>query len=151
MAGLFTRAIVAGILTHQVIFIRGEWEKHTPLVAKIYVVAELLLCAYLINLIFSNIELYELLQVHFTLSTGYLVGIFGSICTYRLFFHRLRDFPGPLGAKVSGFWSVIVSVPSFKFHQRVQDLHKNHGDFVRIRMCIFHSLQFISIIPRDIP
>jgi hypothetical protein len=137
MAGLFGRAIIAGVLTHQVIFIRGEWEKYTPLVAKIYGVVELLLSAYLLNLVFRDNEFYKPMEIHFTLFTGYLVGIFGSICTYRLFFHRLRDFPGPLGAKVSGFWSIIVSVPSFKFHQRVQELHKKHGDFVRIRMCIF--------------
>jgi len=41
-----------------------------------------------------------------SVATAFYAGVTFSIGTYRLFFHRLRNFPGPLGAKLSRFYTV---------------------------------------------
>lgn len=61
-----------------------------------------------------------------------------SAIIYRLFFHRLRRFPGPSGAKISRFWTVrLVKSSNFKYHVELEKLHRKYGDFVRTGL--FHS------------
>ena len=50
---------------------------------------------------------------------------------YRVFFHRLRNFPGPVLASVSKFWHVAHCLDS-KNHILLERLHEEYGDFVRI-------------------
>lgn len=51
---------------------------------------------------------------------------------YRLFFHPLRDFPGPLGARLSKFFTVKDVVETkWHWHRVQQRLHKQYGDYVR--------------------
>lgn len=60
------------------------------------------------------------------------IGAFISIVTYRLFFHRLRVFPGPVGAGISKFWAMKQAAKDIKWNVKVQEMHKVYGDFVRI-------------------
>lgn len=53
-----------------------------------------------------------------------------STVVYRLFFHRLRNFPGPFGAKVSKFYGWYMS-RNLQYHFEVEKLHKQYGDVVR--------------------
>ncbi|KAF9632896.1 putative cytochrome p450 protein [Lasiodiplodia theobromae] len=53
-----------------------------------------------------------------------------STVVYRLFFHRLRKFPGPFGAKVSKFYGWYMS-RNLQYHFEVEKLHKKYGDVVR--------------------
>lgn len=145
MSSLLSTAAVAGVATHQAFYIRGDWERHTPVVAGTYTILPLSILAFL--LILGHLTVGHAIAILATLSAGYLLGLFGSIVTYRLLFHPLKGIPGPVGAKLSGFWSALSSVPSFKFHLQVQDLHQTYGDFVRIRM---HPMRpqiiFLSIL-----
>ncbi|KIW88830.1 uncharacterized protein Z519_10314 [Cladophialophora bantiana CBS 173.52] len=68
----------------------------------------------------------------FIVDGAFLVGVYGSIAIYRLFFHRLRKFPGPWGAKLSRFWALKRSMKKVQFNYEVEALHKQYGDFVRI-------------------
>ncbi|KIW74868.1 hypothetical protein Z517_11638 [Fonsecaea pedrosoi CBS 271.37] len=68
----------------------------------------------------------------FVVDVVFLVGVYGSIAIYRLFFHRLRKFPGPWGAKLSRFWALRRSMKKVQFNYEVEALHKQYGDFVRI-------------------
>lgn len=54
------------------------------------------------------------------------------IALYRVFFHPLRTYPGPLGASLSK-WYAVNSVVKTRWHYyRVQqDLQKQYGDYVR--------------------
>jgi cytochrome P450 len=61
----------------------------------------------------------------------YLAGIFTSLIAYRLLFHPLRKFPGPIDLKISAL-SLVWRVRHYDANQRVQDLHKKYGNFVRI-------------------
>lgn len=61
---------------------------------------------------------------------SYLAGLFTSMTVYRIFFHRLRRFPGPFPAKVSKLYSVWLARNS-KLYQDVSDLCDKYGDIVR--------------------
>jgi hypothetical protein len=75
-----------------------------------------------------------ILQASFA-GTSFLAGLGVSMVTYRLFFHRVRRFPGPLGAKISRFTVMSdVKKSGMKYHQELEKLHRQYGDFVRVGM-----------------
>ncbi|KAK8094268.1 cytochrome P450 [Apiospora hydei] len=63
------------------------------------------------------------------------VGIFVSIGIYRLFFHRLRGFSGPLAAGLTKFYSVSQAAKTVQYHKDVARIHEEYGDFVRTGEC----------------
>ncbi|KAL9105897.1 MAG: hypothetical protein Q9227_009008 [Pyrenula ochraceoflavens] len=74
----------------------------------------------------------------------YFVGLFVSITLYRLFFHRLRNFPGPKLAAVSKLYHVWQCLDS-RNHQVLEDWHRQYGAFVRTgpaEITIFHAAAF---------
>ena len=127
-------AAAAGLLSHWQLFLRGEGEGHTPAVAAVYSLAAagLLAAFWLVQ----RLPLLDSLWALAVLAAVYALSLFASISIYRLCFHSLKQFPGPVAAKLSGFWSVACALPQFKFHEAVQALHAEHGDFVRIRQCL---------------
>lgn len=63
---------------------------------------------------------------------SFLAGLGASTVIYRLLFHRLREFPGPLGAKISRLHTVWVTQRSgLRYHLELERLHAEFGDFVR--------------------
>lgn len=68
---------------------------------------------------------------------SFLVGLFTSTAIYRLFFHRLRHFPGPWAAKLTRFYAVTLSQTSgFQYHLELDRLHREYGDFVRTGLLV---------------
>ncbi|GFF97057.1 putative Cytochrome P450 monooxygenase [Aspergillus lentulus] len=133
--------VVAGISTHLGIFIRGEWERRTPIVARVY----------LVLVVFIELLRYLGHGTSFPITylyISYCGGLFGSIFVYRIWLHPLRDFPGPFMAKATGFWSLWKNLPHYGFYKDVRSLHEQYGDFVRIRpreisICNIDALQSI--------
>jgi hypothetical protein len=64
-------------------------------------------------------------------AVSFNAGLFTSMVIYRVFFHRLRRFPGPVGAKVTRFWSAWITSREVKYHKEVARMHEQYGDFVR--------------------
>jgi hypothetical protein len=57
------------------------------------------------------------------------------ISAYRVFFHPLRKYPGPLGARLSKWWTVKQSWDTnLHYHRVQQQLQKDYGDYVRTGM-----------------
>ncbi|GAQ42509.1 benzoate 4-monooxygenase cytochrome P450 [Aspergillus niger] len=54
-----------------------------------------------------------------------------SLIVYRLFFHRLHNFPGPLQARLSRLYLVARTYRSLQLHVELERLHQRYGDFVR--------------------
>ncbi|KAL0253454.1 hypothetical protein SLS55_010433 [Diplodia seriata] len=52
-------------------------------------------------------------------------------CTYNIFFHPLRNIPGPFLARISRLWSRIGNLHGTKSH-RIHAAHQTHGGVVRI-------------------
>lgn len=57
-----------------------------------------------------------------------------SIGIYRLLFHRCGRFPGPVGAKLSRFWTSYTSSKNFQYHKELGKMQEKYGDFVRTGM-----------------
>ncbi|EKG20298.1 Cytochrome P450 [Macrophomina phaseolina MS6] len=53
------------------------------------------------------------------------------MAVYRVFFHRLRHFPGPFGAKLSRFYSAYLAGKDIKYYKEIEKMHRKYGDFVR--------------------
>ncbi|KAF4302301.1 putative benzoate 4-monooxygenase cytochrome P450 [Botryosphaeria dothidea] len=65
------------------------------------------------------------------LAISFDAGLFLSMAVYRVFFHRLRKFPGPFGAKVSRFYSAYLAGKDVKYYKEVEKMHRKYGDFIR--------------------
>ncbi|KAI8941322.1 hypothetical protein NX059_002549 [Plenodomus lindquistii] len=65
-------------------------------------------------------------------ATSFWVPLWVYIGTYRAFFHPLKDFPGPAGAKLSRWWTLKQVFDSkLHYHRVLQRLQAEHGDYVR--------------------
>jgi hypothetical protein len=124
-------SFASGVLLHLLLFSRSEWDRHAP---RIF----LSFCLVALG-VFASLNLgwgYHLMAafgVTSVLGCYLLAGLFVSMLTYRLFFHPLRSFGGPTGARVSAFWYTKQNVPNMTFYRKLPQLHDQYGDFVRIR------------------
>ncbi|KAJ4030155.1 hypothetical protein NW761_011827 [Fusarium oxysporum] len=127
----------SGILSHILIFSKGEWDLYT-----IKILQGLLIVIGLLALSFKRLGTTEAGSPYSvfesTIASIYMVslmvsGTFCSIFLYRIcFFHRLYQFPGPLMAKVSNLYLTKRSVARFQLYTEIQDLHRTYGDIVRV-------------------
>jgi hypothetical protein len=65
------------------------------------------------------------------LATCFNIGLLSSIAVYRLFLHRCKNFPGPVGAKLTKFYSTRLSMKNIQFYKELAAMHGQYGDFVR--------------------
>jgi len=122
-------AAAAGALSHWTYFIRGEHHLDAPIILRL----ALLLPALTI------VGLWQITSMTFVQSTiwtaqvvaCYSTALWTSIIVYRVFFHRLKSFPGPLGASVSKLWHVNKLAPRSDNYMLLERLHETYGDFVR--------------------
>ncbi|OJD10365.1 hypothetical protein AJ78_08596 [Emergomyces pasteurianus Ep9510] len=129
---LCAAGIVLGAISHLLLFKHGEWDRYAATMVKTYVSAIGLLSPVAAFTVMELSVLSTLLLVT-AFWISYMTGLFGSIGLYRGWFHPLKDFPGPLAWRLSAFWLIKVAAPEFKFPLKVQQLHRQYGDFVRIR------------------
>lgn len=118
----------AGIASHLLYFMRGEHHMNAPIIVCIYTMLSVL---YFIAEL--NVPAHGLKQatIHSTIIVGgYVFHLFLSMTVYRVFFHRLHPFPGPLMATITKFWHVKKSLKS-QNHLLMNQLHAEYGDFVR--------------------
>ncbi|KAH7077315.1 cytochrome P450 monooxygenase-like protein [Paraphoma chrysanthemicola] len=119
----------SGVLSHVAYFIRGEHHRQAPSLLIITITAPLL--AITTQLFFTDVGFTAALVRSFAALGSFLGALWVSMVTYRLFFHPLRHFPGPFGAKVSKFWHVKQVFPKLQNHRLLASLQKEYGDFVR--------------------
>lgn len=74
------------------------------------------------------------LQASFLVFTVYLVALFTSITIYRVFFHRLRHFLGPIWASITKVYGLYANRDG-KTHEEYDRLLREYGHFVRIGLC----------------
>lgn len=128
---VYLLSLLAGILSEALLFSRGEWDRHAPTVTKVFTlvaIGALFLFWMVFGLPYAASVRETVLH-----STSLLTGLFGSMATYRLFYHPLKAFPGPFGARLSSLWVIKKSIPDLMFYVKLRDLHDQYGDFVRIR------------------
>jgi len=108
-----------GIALHRTLFIHGEWHVHAPQIVLYHL-------AYFtfVSIILTNAQ---------WMITGYIIALFSSITIYRIFFHRLRHFPGPIWARITKIWHAWQARHRTNY-LLLEKLHNQYGDFVRTGM-----------------
>ncbi|KAF8251462.1 cytochrome P450 [Wilcoxina mikolae CBS 423.85] len=124
---LLTITVVAALASHHFIFCRNELDKYSAHVLSAGVISHLFLT---IALRHASVPSAYLLSL--SLSAVYVLTVFTSILIYRIWFHPLRNFPGPFMARTTSFWQVFTNIKS-DFHWRdvSKKLQEEYGDFVR--------------------
>lgn len=116
-----------GVLSHLVYFIHGHRSMEAPKIVGFYIVAVCLLwmrCIYLQGAVYGA-------STAAIISASYFLGLFTSIIVYRIFFHRLRRFPGPFAAKITKLYGPYLALDR-KPHLHWSKLFDKYGDIIRI-------------------
>lgn len=121
-------AAVAGVASHLLYFIHGEFHLRAPKVARFYLVAFVLVAVFETNSLDSPL-LHAVIAASCIAGT-YASALFASMLIYRSFFHKLRQFPGPPLAKLTKFYHAY-KVRDFKQCVWLHEVHEKYGDFVR--------------------
>ncbi|KAF3063694.1 Tryprostatin B 6-hydroxylase [Daldinia childiae] len=137
MLPIATSGLVAGVVAHHGIFIRGEWHMKIPQV----IASHLILMGVLLYALYDHYSSLKIAASALgTMISCYFSSLFISMTIYRLFFHATSHFPGPKLAAVSKLWHVFHILDS-KNYAFLQKLHMEYGQFVRTgpnEITIFH-------------
>ncbi|KAI1370083.1 hypothetical protein F4677DRAFT_399145 [Hypoxylon crocopeplum] len=113
-----------GVSLHLGLFIRGEWHLHAASVSLAHVLVFALLLA---KQLVSPLATWYGVALPFLV---YFCSLLVSIGVYRLYFHRLRSFPGPRLAALSKLWHVWLCRNS-QNHLVLDSWRQQYGTFVR--------------------
>ncbi|KXH31815.1 L-ornithine-N5-monooxygenase [Colletotrichum simmondsii] len=117
----------AGLLAHWGYFIRGHRSMEVFNILVVHGVALMLLFIKSI----TSLGFAKGTTAHLAISSSYFAGLVTSIVVYRLVFHPLRRFPGPVPAKMMKPYIMWLN-RDWKLHEKYLEMHDNHGDFVRV-------------------
>jgi hypothetical protein len=120
---LLTTAGCLGVGAHHLVFIHGEWHLKVPHIVSSH--CSIFLAIYALCSLFAANRSFC-----FQLCTTYLLALYASIAIYRVFFHRIRHFPGPRLAAVTKLWHVWQSRNSENYLV-MQRMHAEYGELVR--------------------
>ena len=118
---------VAGVVAHHGLFIHGEWHLRVPRVAFGHIALACVVWSIVPNESGDSVEHRHMCALIFMC---YLASLFSSMTIYRLFFHRLRHFPGPKLAAITKFWHVFEARYSTNYLV-MQRMHEEYGTLVR--------------------
>ncbi|KAF1809510.1 cytochrome P450 [Eremomyces bilateralis CBS 781.70] len=119
-----------GVSSHLAWFIHGDHILHAPS----YVVSTACGPPLIIVALVQYFE-FTLSAAIVTLAVSYgsfFAALFTSIGIYRLFFHPLRNFPGPVASRVSQFVPILWAAKKLDHFRQRDRLHAKHGEYVRI-------------------
>ncbi|KAM0261045.1 hypothetical protein ACHAQJ_002484 [Trichoderma viride] len=116
-----------GVLSHLLYFIHGHKAIQAPKIVAFYLIATCILWTRCIYIQGAPQGAF----IAGAISASYFLGLFTSIVIYRLFFHRLRRFPGPFAAKITKLYGPYIALDG-KPHVKQLDLFEKYGNIVRI-------------------
>lgn len=127
-------AALAGVATHLLYLNRGEHHRYAisyVLAAAASFVAVSLFAWSPIIIDAPGIDWASAIGLSAKVHGYFFLGLYSSLVTYRLFFHPLNKFPGPIGARISTAW-LIYDFRGLDGWKRVAALHEKYGPYVRI-------------------
>jgi hypothetical protein len=128
----YTVAAIVGVLSHVLYFIHGHRSSEVTRIIVSHIVVGLAITAKHI----SSHGYSTGVSNSSTLCATYLVALFSSIITYRLFFHRLSRFPGPFAAKITKWYGPYLA-RNGQMHFEHSDIIKRYGSMVRFgKFCL---------------
>lgn len=126
--GIVGRAAVLGILFHMSIQ-AVEFEKIMfHYLAALPVVAVLMSTVFVVH---GPCGWLEAVAKSFLFESVFNTSCLLSISIYRVLFHRCKNFPGPLGVKISRFWTAYISAKNIQYYKELDKFQSTYGDFVR--------------------
>lgn len=124
----------AGLLSHNLVFIHGEWHLQATRILKFYCL--LFAIVLLLETRYNGLPFIQAVTASSRIFVVYVFSIFASMSIYRSLFHKLRRFPGPFFARFSKLWHLFHCLGS-KNYMLLEKLHDQYGDFVRTgRSCV---------------
>ena len=119
-----TIAAATGFAAHKFYFIHGEHHLESPLLFR------LSLLALVIGIFVGpGVKLWNV-QHGISSLFFFTASLLSSIVIYRLIFHPLRSFKGPLMLRISKLWHVSEVLNSQNFYY-LDTLYQQYGDIVR--------------------
>lgn len=126
---LVLSATTLGVLSHVSIFRSLPVEEHLYSLLSFYAAVVIAVAiAYLSLTEFSPIQ--ALFRIG-CIASAFNAGLASSIAIYRLFFHRLRAFPGPWLSKLSRFYDAYLAGRNVQYNVEIARMHHEYGDFIR--------------------
>ena len=138
-------AVVLGGCLHMGYFRRGEHHMHG--LRYLQTSIAFVTTSTIVLKIACDLSWTSSLQVISSISFRLCLGLSSSTIIYRLFFHPLRRFPGPLPARVTSLW-YSSQVTNFDAHTFALGLYTKYGPFVRVGssdLMIVHPLAVPAI------
>lgn len=134
LSTLLISSVACGFCIHQFVK-RVEVDRHPLTILGVVVAVPFLLAFGLQHLGGQYERYYAAYQTAMLVELCAVVSLWTNILLYRAFFHPLREFPGPFGAKLSKLWSLGKVVESnVRWYQVVGTLKNKYGDYVRTGM-----------------
>lgn len=122
-----------GVLSHVSIFRTLPVEEYLLGTLGLSLLAVLTIC--LAYLFVTGFTVLQVLTRVTLIVSSFNVGLASSIGIYRLFFHRLHRFPGPILSKLSRFYDAYLAGKSIQYNVEIEKLHHTYGDFIRTGQC----------------
>ncbi|KAJ1327353.1 cytochrome P450 family 628 [Microdochium nivale] len=122
--------MILGLLSHWLVFIRGEHLKPAPFYFLVVLTAPSAIALTLVR--FLNFTRGRALAATAVGWLSYFAALYSSMMVYRSWFHPLRRFPGPFWAKFSQFWGVLKTAPKTDHFRHLDRMHQQYGEYVRV-------------------
>lgn len=117
-----------GVLSHLLYFIHGfKDDEALKIVLSLGFVQGILVTSKVVQ---RGINLSTFISIA-GIDLSFFTALFTSISIYRLFFHRLRAFPGPPVAKLTKLYGLYMSTTSH-YTDSLVALHEKYGEIVRV-------------------
>ncbi|KAL6896980.1 cytochrome P450 [Trichoderma evansii] len=131
---LAVAAALAGVATHLLYFNRGEHHRHALRYILVVAASFVAVSLFTWSPIFIDapgIDWESAIRLSAKVHGCFFLGLYSSLVTYRLFFHPLNKFPGPICARISTAW-LIYDFRGLDGWKRIAALHEKYGPYVRI-------------------
>ncbi|KAG8163285.1 hypothetical protein KVR01_006582 [Diaporthe batatas] len=125
-----TTCLLLGVALHLLALRKGEWDLAVFKMLAAAAVGPFALAVWQTAL--HGVTFSSALHRSYYLGGTLISGIYLSMTVYRLWFHRLRRFPGPFLARISSFYITGVVFKGHQEYLELDRLHKKYGEVVRI-------------------
>jgi hypothetical protein len=118
-----------GILSHLTYFIHGEHHESAPTLALLCGIVPTLM--FIGQVVYLQVDMHQAALTTAVLYMSYFSALWTSMTLYRVFFHRLNNFPGPFMAKVTKIYHTALVVRTMDNYLLLDKWHQKYGPFVR--------------------
>lgn len=126
-------AALLGLGSHLGYFIHGEHHTSNGRLLSLALFGPPFLSLFLTVL--RNMSLRQGVTSAAVIAGSFAGSLFTSILVYRLLFHPLRNYPGPVAARASKFWQMQKTITSYNTYRLLDSLHAIYGPYVRTGQC----------------